>query len=37
VQQVKELEQGSRSRGLDNLEELEAVRARLYGSAMGPH
>jgi 2-dehydropantoate 2-reductase len=37
VQQVKELEQGSRSRGLDNLDELEAVRGRLYGSAMGPH
>lgn len=37
VQQVKELEQGKRSRGLHNLDELEAHRARLYGARFGPH
>jgi 2-dehydropantoate 2-reductase len=37
VQQVKELERGTRSRGLHNLDELEALRARLYPSSMGPH
>jgi 2-dehydropantoate 2-reductase len=36
VQQVKELERGTRSRGLHNLDELEALRARLYPSGMGP-
>lgn len=36
VQQVKELERGTRSRGLRNLDELEALRARLYPSSMGP-
>ena len=37
VKQVKELEQGRRSRGLHNLDELEALRAKLYPSSMGPH
>jgi len=37
VQQVKELERGERDRGLHNLDELEALRARLYRSSMGPH
>ena len=37
VQQVKELEQERRSRGLHNLDELEALRAKLYPSSMGPH
>jgi len=36
VQQVKELERGSRQRGLHNLDELEALRAKLYPSSMGP-
>jgi 2-dehydropantoate 2-reductase len=36
VQQVKQLERGTRSRGLHNLDELEALRARLYPSSMGP-
>jgi 2-dehydropantoate 2-reductase len=36
VRQVKELEQGTRRRGLHNLDELEALRARLYPSSMGP-
>ena len=36
VQQVKELERGTRSRGLHNLDELEALRARLYPFSMGP-
>jgi hypothetical protein len=36
VQQVKDLERGTRSRGLHNLDELEALRARLYPSSMGP-
>jgi 2-dehydropantoate 2-reductase len=36
VQQVKELEQGKRQRGLHNLDELEARRAKLYPSGMGP-
>ena len=30
VKQVKELEQGRRSRGLHNLDELEVLRAKLY-------
>jgi 2-dehydropantoate 2-reductase len=37
VRQVKELEKGARQRGLHNLDELEALRARLYPSSMGPH
>lgn len=37
VRQVKELEKGTRQRGLLNLDELEASRARLYPSSMGPH
>ena len=37
VQQVKELEKGSRNRGLHNLDELEARRAEFYPSGMGPH
>ena len=37
VRQVKELEKGTRQRGLHNLEELEALRAKLYPSSMGPH
>lgn len=37
VQQVKELERGTRKRGLRNLDELEALRARLYPSSMGPY
>lgn len=37
VQQVRELERGTRQRGLHNLDELERVRAKLYPSAMGPH
>jgi 2-dehydropantoate 2-reductase len=36
VQQVKELERGTRNRGLHNLDELEALRRRLYPSGMGP-
>jgi hypothetical protein len=36
VQQVKELERGTRQRGLHNLDELEALRAKLYPSSMGP-
>ena len=36
VRQVKELEQGTRQRGLHNLDELETLRARLYPSSMGP-
>jgi 2-dehydropantoate 2-reductase len=36
VQQVKALEQGTRERGLGNLDELEALRGRLYRSSMGP-
>lgn len=36
VRQVKELEEGTRQRGLHNLDELEALRARLYPSSMGP-
>ena len=36
VQQVKELEQGRRSRGLHNLDELEAHRLALYGPGIGP-
>jgi 2-dehydropantoate 2-reductase len=37
VRQVKELEQGTRERGLHNLDELAALRAQLYPSSMGPH
>ena len=37
MQQVKELEQGSRTRGLHNLDELEARRLSLYGPGIGPH
>ncbi len=37
VRQVKELENGTRQRGLHNLDELEALRVRLYPSSMGPH
>ena len=37
VRQVKELESGKRERGLHNLDELEALRAKLYRSSMGPH
>ena len=36
VRQVKEIEAGARSRALANLDELEARRAELYGSALGP-
>jgi 2-dehydropantoate 2-reductase len=36
VRQVKELESGARQRGLHNLDELEALRARLYPSSIGP-
>jgi 2-dehydropantoate 2-reductase len=36
VQQVHEIEAGRRTRGLTNLDELEARRARLYGDAIGP-
>jgi 2-dehydropantoate 2-reductase len=36
VQQVKELERGTRQRGLHNLDELEVQRAKLYPSSMGP-
>ncbi len=36
VRQVKELEKGTRKRGLHNLDELEALRAKLYPSSMGP-
>jgi len=36
VRQVKEIEAGTRSRALANLDELEARRAELYGSAIGP-
>jgi len=36
VQQVKDLERGTRSRGLHNLDELEALRADLYPLSMGP-
>ena len=36
VRQVKELESGKRQRGLHNLDELEALRAKLYPSSMGP-
>lgn len=36
VRQVKELEKGTRHRGLHNLDELEALRAKLYPSIMGP-
>jgi 2-dehydropantoate 2-reductase len=36
VQQVKELERGTRSRGLHNLDELELLRGRLYPSSIGP-
>ena len=36
VRQVKELENGTRKRGLHNLDELEALRAKLYPSSMGP-
>ncbi len=37
VRQVKEIEAGTRSRGLGNLDELEARRQELYGTAIGPH
>lgn len=37
VRQVKELEQGTRTRGLHNLDELEAHRQALYGPGIGPH
>jgi 2-dehydropantoate 2-reductase len=37
VRQVKELERGTRQRGLHNLDELEQLRAKLYPSGMGPH
>ena len=37
VRQVKEIERGTRGRGLHNLDELEALRAELYPSIMGPH
>ena len=37
VRQVKELENGTRHRGLHNLDELAALRAELYPSSMGPH
>jgi 2-dehydropantoate 2-reductase len=36
VQQVKELERGTRQRGLHNLDELEVLRKKLYPSSMGP-
>jgi 2-dehydropantoate 2-reductase len=36
VRQVKELERSMRGRGLGNLDELEALRGRLYPSSMGP-
>ena len=36
VRQVKDLEKGTRQRGLHNLDELEALRAVLYPSSMGP-
>ena len=36
VRQVKELESGTRQRGLHNLDELEALRAKIYSSSMGP-
>jgi 2-dehydropantoate 2-reductase len=36
VQQVKELEQGRRTRGLHNLDQLEARRVALYGPGIGP-
>lgn len=36
VQQVKEMEQGRRTRGLHNLDELEARRLALYGPGFGP-
>src|SRR5262249_19636824 len=36
VRQVKELEKGTRQRGLHNLDELETLRAKLYPSTMGP-
>ena len=36
VRQVKELEKGTRERGLHNLDELERLRAELYPSSMGP-
>ncbi len=37
VRQVKELEQGRRTRGLHNLDELEALRMKHYGPGIGPH
>ncbi|MEP7207452.1 MAG: ketopantoate reductase family protein [Casimicrobiaceae bacterium] len=37
MKQVKELERGTRTCGLPNLQELEALRAELYPSSMGPH
>ena len=37
MQQVKELEQGRRTRGLHNLDELEVRRLSLYGPGIGPH
>ena len=36
VRQVKELEAGTRTRGLHNLDELETRREELYGAAIGP-
>lgn len=36
VRQVKEIEQGQRTRGLHNLDELEKRRQELYGPAIGP-
>ena len=36
VRQVKELERGTRQRGLHNLEELERHRQQLYGPGIGP-
>lgn len=37
LRQVKELEQGTRERGLHNLDELARLRDELYPSSMGPY
>ena len=37
VRQVKELERGTRERGLHNLDELAELRTQLYPTSMGPH
>jgi 2-dehydropantoate 2-reductase len=36
LRQIKEIETGARSRGLANLDELEARRKEVYGAAIGP-